>query len=103
MAELKKRVLSLSTGKTIKLWGNSIAISKSLEISEGYAPNIYAYAPSGSSDKAAPSVANPHALTKEELLELADMNIRLWMDLKDSIRIHGAASAKVFNKEAILV
>jgi len=103
MADLKKRVLSLSTGKTIKLWGNSIAISKSLEIGEGYAPNMYAYVVPQASDKATPTVLNPHGLTKEEMLELADMNIRLWMDLKDSIRLHGVGSAKVFNKDALLI
>src|SRR5579872_751821 len=40
MADLKRRTLQLSSGKQIKLFGNSVAISKSLEIGEGYAPNI---------------------------------------------------------------
>ena len=39
MAEFKRRTLFLSSGKQIKLFGNSIAIGKSLEIGEGYAPN----------------------------------------------------------------
>jgi len=37
MADLKRRTLLLSSGKHIKLFGNSIAIGKSLEIGEGYA------------------------------------------------------------------
>ncbi|WP_315819362.1 hypothetical protein [Paraflavitalea speifideaquila] len=41
MADLKRKPLSLSSGKLLKLYGNSIAISKSLEIGEGYAPNIF--------------------------------------------------------------
>jgi hypothetical protein len=102
MAELKKRVLSFASGKTIKLWGNSIAINKSLELSEGYAPNIFALGNSQEGDKAGSEVHNPHLLTKEELLELADYNIRLWMDLKDSIRKHGTSSAKIFVKEAVV-
>ena len=41
MAEFKRKTFLLSTGKQIKLFGNSIAIGKSLEIGEGYAPNIF--------------------------------------------------------------
>jgi len=40
MEDLKRRTLQLSSGKQIKLFGNSVAISKTLEIGEGYAPNI---------------------------------------------------------------
>ena len=102
MAEIKKRVLSFSNGKTIKLYGNSVAIGKSMEISEAYAPNIFGFiAPTGE-DKTG-SVLNPHKLTAEELMELADYNIRMWMDFKDAIRKHGINSAKVFNKEALLI
>jgi len=36
MADLKRRTLQLSSGKHVKLFGNSVAISKSLEINEGY-------------------------------------------------------------------
>ena len=42
MADLKKRVLTLITGKKIELFGNSLAIGRSLEIAEGYAPNVLA-------------------------------------------------------------
>ena len=35
MAEFKRKALLLSTGKQVKLFGNSIAIGKSLEIGEG--------------------------------------------------------------------
>jgi hypothetical protein len=41
MAELKRRSLILSTGKQIKFFGSCIAIGKSLEIGEGYAPNLF--------------------------------------------------------------
>lgn len=101
MADLKKRILSFNNGKSVKLWGNSIAIGKSLELGEGYAPNLFAFNPGEGSDKAA-TVANPHKLTQDELLELADYNIRLWMDFKDAIRKHGIASAKLFNKEGMI-
>lgn len=102
MAELKKRVLSFSNGKTIKLWGNSIAIGKSLEIGESYAPNIFFSSVTQAGDKENTVVSNPYGITKDELLELADYNIRLWMDLKDAVRKHGINSVKLFNKEGMI-
>ena len=41
MAEFKRQTFQLSTGKQIKLHGNSFFISKSLEIGEGFVPNIF--------------------------------------------------------------
>jgi hypothetical protein len=42
----------------------------------------------------------PDKLTHEELHELADYNIRLWLDLKDSIRSSGN-NPKVFSRDPI--
>jgi hypothetical protein len=119
MAEFKRRTLYLSTGKQIKLFGASIAIGKSLEIGEGYAPNIFSQTQQnmvensglistkdGASEKLSSpkmtrktphSVSNPYGLTCEEVLEIADYNIRLWMDLKDRVRENGVESVKIFN------
>jgi hypothetical protein len=101
MAELKRRTLLLSSGKQIKLFGNSIAIGKSLEIGEGYAPNIFSSAIDHPATKAGDPVNNPYGLTKDEMMELADYNIQLWMDLKASIRRHGMNDAKIFNQDAV--
>ncbi len=101
MAEFKRRTLFLSNGKTMKLFGNSMAIGKSLEIGEGYAPNIFSCSPDQSKEKIIPPVLNPHQITMEEMMELADYNIRLWMDLKDNIRKHGMDNPKVFNNDAV--
>jgi hypothetical protein len=119
MAEFKRRTLYLSTGKQIKLYGSSIAIGKSLELGEGYTPNIFSLTQQNmvpnpgvisaeedlpkklSSAKNAPktlhSVFNPYWLTPDEVLEIADYNIRLWMDLKDRVRENGVDSFKIFN------
>ena len=43
MTDFKRRTLSLTTGKQIKLYGNSLAIGASLEIGEGSAPNMFAF------------------------------------------------------------
>jgi len=34
-------------------------------------------------------------------MEIADYNIRLWLDLKDNIRKHGVNSPQLFNSEAL--
>lgn len=102
MADIKKRILTLSTGKQIRLYGNSIAINKSLELSEGYAPNILSLHSDNQSEKSTPAVLNPHKLTPDEIQEFADYNIRLWMELKDNIRKHGLNNIKIFNREGML-
>lgn len=90
----------LSSGKQIKLFGNSVAIGKSLEIGEGYAPNIFSCISNQSEDKTPGIVSNPHQLTFEEMMELADYNMQLWMDLKESIRKYGVDSLRIFNRNA---
>lgn len=101
MAELKRRMFQLSTGKQIKLFGNSMAIGKSLEIGEGYAPNIFSCIEEQQDGKNTPAVSNPHKLTPEEMMELADYNIQLWMDLKANIRKYGLGSPRIFNQDAV--
>lgn len=119
MADFKRRTLYLSTGKQMKLFGASIAIGKSLELGEGYAPNIFSVnqqnmenspvqlSPKENSTeklssvkmarKTPHSISNPYQLTLDEVLEIADYNIRLWMDLKDRVRENGVNSSKIFN------
>src|SRR3954449_12988791 len=101
MAEFKRRTLILSSGKQIKLFGSSIAIGKSLEIGEGSAPNIFSCATNPAEPKSPPAVGNPNSFTKEEIMELADYNIQLWMDLKENIRKHGIDNPRIFNQEAV--
>jgi hypothetical protein len=100
MADFKRKTLSLSTGKQIKLFGDSIAISKSLELAEAYAPNILSASSTNTPEKSSRLVCNPYQLTEPEILELADYNIRLWMELKDNIRKHGLESPKIFKQES---
>ncbi|MBX3238892.1 MAG: hypothetical protein KIT80_08940 [Chitinophagaceae bacterium] len=121
MADFKRRTLTLSNGKQIKLYGNSMAIGSSLEVGEGAAPNILSFfeqqpeekananlSASLSEDKpakpkpaakASATVLNPHRLTVMEILEIADFNIGLWMQLKDNIRRHGLSNPRIFNRE----
>lgn len=101
MAEFKRQTFQLSTGKQIKLHGNSFFISKSLEIGEGFVPNIYSLFEEQSDGKSSTTVSNPHKLTSAELQELADYNIRLWLDLKDSIRNNGLNNPKVFGRDSV--
>lgn len=100
MAEFKRQTFQLSTGKQIKLHGNSFFISKSLEIGEGFVPNIFSLFEEQSGGKTSATVSNPHKSTSEELQELADYNIRLWLDLKDSIRNNGLGNPRVFGRDS---
>ena len=99
MADLKRRTLYLSSGKQLKLFGNSFAISKSLEIGEGYAPNIISLIDGQPEDKNLGGLSNPHKLTVDELMELADFNIQLWMDLKAGLRRYGQIDPKIFSQD----
>jgi hypothetical protein len=101
MAELKKRVLKLSTGRQVKLYGTSISISEALEIGEGYAPNLLALNTESNSDKSASlHVHNPNHFTAEELMELADYMMQLWLQLKMNIRKYGMENPRLFVKKS---
>jgi hypothetical protein len=99
MADLKRRTLLLSSGKQIKLYGSSVAINKSLEIGEGYAPNIISLIEEQPDNKIAAGLSNPHNLTVDELMDLADFNIQLWMNLKTSLRHYGQVDARIFGQD----
>lgn len=99
MADFKRRTLTLSTGKQIKLFGNSLAIGKSLEIGEGGAPNVFSSFAGIDLVKSSTTVNNPYKLTSGELHEIADFQIHLWIELKNKIRELGINSTKIFNVE----
>jgi hypothetical protein len=99
MADLKRRTLYLSSGKQVKLFGNSLAIGKSLEIAEGCAPNILSLVKEQPESKLPVGLSNPHRLTVDELMELADFNIQLWMDLKAGLRRYSQVDPRIFGQE----
>ena len=102
MAEFKRRTLLLHTGKQVKLYGTSMAIGKTLEIGEGSAPNIFSCMEiEKEAGKPITFVSNPFKLSAEELQEIADYNIRLWMDFKDNLRKMGIDDPKIFNTDAV--
>ena len=99
MAEFKRQTFQFTSGKQIRLQGNSFFISKSLEVGEGIVPNILSLLEEQTGGRPTASVSNLHKLTPEEIQELADYNIRLWLDLKDSIRRYGVSNPRLFNRE----
>lgn len=101
MTALKNRTLKLSTGKKVKLYGTSIGISDTLEIGEGYAPNLLALNPEVKTDKnTSLHVHNPNRFTAEELMELSDYMMQLWLQLKLNIRKYGTESCRLFLKKS---
>ncbi|TXJ24883.1 MAG: hypothetical protein E6Q24_15155 [Chitinophagaceae bacterium] len=99
MAEIKRRILSLSTGKQIRLFGNSLGIGKTLELGEGYAPNILSSSTGMPGEEGPPTVNNPYGLTEAEIMEVADYMMTLWLQLKESIRKYGLKDARIFIKD----
>lgn len=99
MAEMKRRTILFATGKQIKLFGNSVGIGKSLEVGEGYTPNILSANTENDPDDSSLLVNNPYKLTREEVLELADYMMQLWLQLKDNIRKSGLDNPKIFAKD----
>jgi hypothetical protein len=99
MADLKRRTLVLSSGKQIKLFGNSVAITKTLELGEGYAPNVLSLVEDQSDSKNPPALSNPHKLTVDELNDLADFNMQLWMNLKAALRQYNQVDPRIFGQE----
>jgi hypothetical protein len=97
MAELKRQTFFFSNGKQIRLYGTGFGITKSLEISEAGAPNVFYFLEGKGNGKS--SVSNLHELSAEELHELAEYNIRLWLEFKDNIRKYGIDNPRLFNLE----
>ncbi|MBX3253339.1 MAG: hypothetical protein KF862_04280 [Chitinophagaceae bacterium] len=99
MAEMKRRTLLFSTGKQVKLFGNSVGIGRTLEIGEGYMPNILSASMEDDAHEELSMVHNPHKLSREEVMELADFMMMLWLQLKENIRKNGMESAKIFSRD----
>lgn len=97
MATIKKRELVLSNGRKIKLDGHSICIANTLEIGEGFTRSILRYE-EAPKESGGGIVANPYQLTTDEVMEVSDYMISLWMQLKDRIRTYGLKSPDIFKR-----
>lgn len=81
MANIKKRLLVLSTGRKIKLTGIGIFISPDLEVGEGFTNNLFCPL-AGKGDVV---VSNPYKLSPAELHEIADLIIKTAVQFKDYV------------------
>jgi|SRR5450432_3692357 len=100
MAEIKRKMLYLSSGKQIKLTGTGIAIAKNLNVSEGYVPYVFSCGEEHKENATGSAILNPHKLNADEIFDLADYNIQLWMDLKANIRKYGPNDLRIFNVDS---
>ena len=101
MAEFKRQTFFFSNGKQIKLYGTGFGVTRTLEITEASAPNVFWIIEGQEDGKPTATICNPYKLTAEEIMEVADYCIRQWMDVKDNVRRHGVDTPKVFNRENI--
>lgn len=93
MAQSKKDNIGFSSGREIVLPGGIVSITRDLELTDYYSRNILYLDSSGSTTK----VVNIHNLTKDELIELSDLMIQLWIELKNNIRSNDINSPAIFN------
>ncbi len=100
MAEIKRKTLLFSSGKQIKLTGTGLAIAKNLNVSEGYVPYVFSCAEDQKDNTTGSIILNPHKLTADEIYDMADYNIQLWMDLKANIRKYGLNDPRIFNADS---
>jgi hypothetical protein len=100
MAEIKRKTLLLSSGKQIKLTGTGLAIAKNLNVSEGYVPYVFSCAEDQKDNTTGSIILNPHKLTADEIYDMADYNIQLWMELKANIRKYGPNDPRIFNADS---
>lgn len=69
---------------------------------QGSAPNIFSCMEiEKEPGKPISSVLNPFKLSADELQEIADYNIRLWLDFKENLRKMGTDDPKIFNTDAV--
>ena len=97
MATLKKDGMLFSNGREISIPNGILSITRSLELADYYSRNILFFDPASKTDKQVEPVKNIYDLTKDELIEVADCMIQLWINLKDNTRKHGIKSAEIFN------
>lgn len=97
MATIKKDCIIFSNGRQVDIPGGIISITRTLELNDYYSRNILFYDYASRSNKQLESVRNIYNLTTEELVELADCMIQLWIDLKDNARKLGMNNPEIFN------
>jgi len=98
MAILKKNSILFTNGREIKVPGGILSITRSLELADYFSRNVLYYEPEHKKNKEIAPVGNIHDLTKDELIEVSDCMIQLWMELKDNVRKHGITSEDIFRK-----
>jgi len=91
----KNGIVVFSTGRQLKnlRW---ISINSSLEVSNGWINEMLAYDRDHDRDKQIEPVLNPYCLTVEEIAELSDYMMGLWLQLKENVRKFGVKSPEIF-------
>lgn len=96
MAILQKDTIIFSSGKELMVPQAAISINRRLELSDYYSRQIFFCDQSIPGDKKSATVVNIHRLSRDEIIEIADCMIQLWIDLKDNLRVYGNDNPSVF-------
>lgn len=96
MAIVKKDTIVFSNGREISAPGGIISITRTLELSDYYSRNVFFLDGQASGGK----VVNIYQLSKDELIEIADLMIQLWMELKDNVRQSDITNPAIFKAKS---
>ena len=97
MTSSKRDSIIFSSGREIVLPGGVVSITRDFELADYYSRNIFYLDSSASVGK----VVNIHNLSKDEMIELSDLMIQLWIELKNNIRSNDINSPAIFNSKSI--
>lgn len=93
MVHSKSEIINFTSGRQILLPGGVVSINRNLELADYYSRNIL-YLDNATQGG---NVVNIHNLTKDELIELSDMMIQLWIELKNNVRHSDITNPGIFN------
>lgn len=97
MATFKKDSITFSNGRQVDIPGGIISITRTLELADYYSRNILFFDYASKTNKQVEPVRNIYNLSRDELIEVADCMIQLWIDLKDNTRKMGIENPDIFN------
>lgn len=101
MATIKNKTLILHSGRQIPFMGyqNALCISDSLETGISCSGEFFSYNSRHKWDKELDPVSNPYNFSKDELCEIADYMVSLWMQFKENVRKHNLDDPAIFRRD----
>ena len=95
MATIKEDIMVLRSGRQVPVSCSNLIIRPNLELVTGWQSDFLIKNKKKIKDEPNCEVTNPYNLSKDDLFEMADYMMQLWMKLKDNIRTYRLESDKI--------